>query len=147
MVLAWFLPIYYNDVAFGKERDACDDFFRADEKAGLSGEGGVSFSLCQEGRYAPDADFPHNGMPVPRKCFFSAEIGREAEVLMPMDLVRIDQDGGSLIKVILWDEVVWEMELLRVLDTADFHRRTIGYQESHWTPLNHSWKGVITGKT
>jgi hypothetical protein len=86
-------------------------------------------------------------MPGPRKCFSSAEVGCEDEVLMPMELVRIDPDGGSLIKVILWDEVVWEMPLLRVLDTGDFHRRTPEYQESQWTPLNHNWKGVITGKT
>jgi hypothetical protein len=86
-------------------------------------------------------------MPGPRKCFSSAEVGCEDEILMPMELVRIDRDGGSLIKVILWDEVVWEMPLLRVLDTADFHRRTPEYQPNHWTPLNNKWKGVIAGKT
>jgi hypothetical protein len=97
--------------------------------------------------YVHDADSPYNGTLDQRKCFSSAEVGCEDEVLMPMDLVQTYPDGGSLIKVILWDEVVREMPLLRILETADFHRRTTGYQQSHWTPLNHKWKGVIAGKT
>ena len=65
MVLAWFLPVYYENVAFGEGRDAWDYLFSVNQAVAWSGERRVT-SWHHTGTYAHDPDFSQNGTPVLR---------------------------------------------------------------------------------